>query len=104
MIEGGSLDAIVLFIVVSYSCSTDIFEWLFLWAVTSILLNFVSTFRKALEENAKLIEMEKKKLEKEAEKERMKNSPHRLDQDKFRNSPTRRENETPFSPRRSRAG
>ncbi|KAI5054887.1 hypothetical protein GOP47_0030032 [Adiantum capillus-veneris] len=72
--------------------------------VTSILLNFVTTFKKALEENAKLIEMEKRKLEKEAEKERLKNSP-RLDQDKFRNSPTRREfNETPFSPRRSRVG
>lgn len=72
--------------------------------VTSILLNFVSTFKKALEENTKLIEMEKKKAEKEAEKERMKNSPHRLDQDKFRNSPTRRENESPFSPRRGKVG
>lgn len=44
-------------------------------AVISILLNFVTMFKRALDDNIKAAEMEKKRAEKEAEKEKMKNSP-----------------------------
>lgn len=39
-------------------------------AVTSILINFVNMFKKSREENERLAEAEKKKLEKEAMKEK----------------------------------
>lgn len=71
--------------------------------VISVLLNFVTMFKKALEENMKQIGLEKKKAEKEAEKERMRNSPLRTDHEKM-NSPLRRESDQIFSPRRAKAG
>jgi Sec-independent protein translocase protein TatA len=43
-------------------------------AVISTLLTFVTTFRKAHEENLKQAELEKKKAEKEAEAEKSKNA------------------------------
>jgi formin 2 len=43
-------------------------------AVISTLLTFVTTFRKAHEENLKQAELEKKKAEKEAEAERAKSA------------------------------
>jgi hypothetical protein len=42
--------------------------------VISTLLTFVTTFRKAHEENLKQAELEKKKAEKEAEAEKAKNA------------------------------
>lgn len=47
-----------------------IFGCLVSFAVTSILLVFVNMFDRSREENAKLAEAEKKKLEKEAIKEK----------------------------------
>jgi hypothetical protein len=44
------------------------------YAVISTLLTFVTTFRKAHEENLKQAELEKKKAEKEAEAEKAKNA------------------------------
>lgn len=52
-----------------------------LWAVTSILLNFVLAFKRALEDNAKQAEFERKKAEKDAEKERMRNLPVKRDEE-----------------------
>lgn len=48
-----------------------IFCCLVSFAVTSILLVFVNMFNRSREENAKLAEAEKKKLEKEAIKEKI---------------------------------
>ena len=76
-------------------------EWLLIAdsdAVTSILNNFANTFKKALEENAKLVEMEKKKTEKEAERERLKNSP--LENKFLKSNSLTRDLDMPFSPRK----
>jgi len=58
--------------------------------VVSTLLNFVTMFRRAHEENIKQAELERKKAEKEAEKERMKLSPLRIDAGEEPSSPFRR--------------
>lgn len=58
--------------------------------VVSTLLNFVTMFRRAHEENIKQAELERKKAEKEAEKERMKLSPLRIDAGEQPSSPFRR--------------
>lgn len=49
--------------------------------VISILLNFVVMFKRAHDDNCKLVEIERKKAEREAEKERLKNSPVKRDTD-----------------------
>jgi hypothetical protein len=52
-----------------------------LWAVTSILLNFVLAFKRALEDNTKQAELERKKAERGSEKERTKNSVAKRDEE-----------------------
>ncbi|CAM6104344.1 unnamed protein product [Calypogeia fissa] len=51
--------------------------------VTSILSNFVIAFKRALEDNIKQAELERKKADKEAEKEKVRNSPAKKDGDNF---------------------
>ncbi|XP_057834061.1 formin-like protein 17 isoform X2 [Cryptomeria japonica] len=57
--------------------------------VVSTLVNFVGMFKRAHNENCKQAEFERKKAEKEAEREKMKNSPHRKESEPLSMSPVR---------------
>ena len=74
-----------------YACSCSFIHcFAIVSAVVSTLLNFVTMFRRAHEENVKQAELERKKAEKDAEKEKMKLSPLRIDAGEQLPSPLRR--------------
>lgn len=71
--------------------------------VISTLLNFVNLFKKAREDNIKLAEAERKKIEKEKVKPSLAKRDS-VDLENSRLSPLRKESDRLFSPRRSKAG